>query len=47
MKRKQPPPQTRASRKRREALLKAGIWVFLAVFIFSVVGVAIVFTNVK
>ena len=43
MKRKQTPPPSRAARARRDALLKAGIWVFLAIFIFSAVGVAIAF----
>lgn len=43
MKRKGVQPPSRASRARRNLLLKAGIWVFLAVFIFSAVGVAIAF----
>lgn len=30
--------ETKASRRRRRSLLKAGIWVFLAIFAFSVVG---------
>lgn len=43
MKRKGVRPPSRASRARRDMLLKAGIWVFLAIFIFSAVGVAIAF----
>jgi hypothetical protein len=34
--------QTRRERQLREALKKAGIWVFLAIFLTSVVGVALV-----
>jgi hypothetical protein len=34
--------QSRRSRRIRSALLKAGVWVFLVVFILSVVGVAII-----
>jgi hypothetical protein len=34
--------QSRRSRRLRAALLKAGVWVFLLVFVLSVVGVAIV-----
>jgi hypothetical protein len=30
--------QTRAERSRRELLIKAGVWVFIFVFAFSVVG---------
>lgn len=40
MKRK--PPPSRAARARREALLKLGVWIFLAIFIFSAVGVALI-----
>lgn len=29
---------TRASRKRKHALMRAGIWVFIFVFAFSIVG---------
>jgi hypothetical protein len=34
--------ETRRSRRVRETLLKAGIWAFLALFVFSILGVAIV-----
>ncbi|HEV7179223.1 MAG TPA: hypothetical protein VGN11_05095 [Candidatus Baltobacteraceae bacterium] len=43
MKRKGAQPPSRAAQARRNVLLKAGIWVFLAIFIFSAVGVAIAF----
>ena len=29
---------TRASRKRKQTLMRAGIWVFIFVFAFSIVG---------
>lgn len=35
--------QPRSARMRRQALLKMGVWVFLLLFVFSVVGVAVVF----
>ncbi len=34
--------QPRSARMRRQALLKAGVWVFLVLFIFSIVGIALV-----
>jgi len=34
--------KTRRQRQTGEALKKAGIWVFIAVFVSSVVGVAVV-----
>jgi hypothetical protein len=34
--------ETRHARKVRQNLLKAGVWLFLALFIFSIVGIAIV-----
>jgi len=34
--------QPRSARMRRQALLKLGVWIFLLLFVFSVVGVAIV-----
>ena len=37
--------QTRRSRRLRQVLLKAGIWLFLVVFVASVVGVAIVMAH--
>jgi hypothetical protein len=37
-----PKLRTRRERKLRESLKKAGIWVFLALFLVSVVGVAVV-----
>jgi hypothetical protein len=37
-------PKTRRARQTREALKRAGIWVFLVVFVVSVVGVALVVT---
>ncbi|MDQ6826398.1 MAG: hypothetical protein M3Z14_04255 [Candidatus Eremiobacteraeota bacterium] len=41
-KRAQATHETRSARQRRQTLLKAGIWIFLAIFVFSIVGVAIV-----
>ncbi len=35
--------QTRSARARRQNLMKAGVWLFLALFVFSIVGVAIAF----
>lgn len=29
---------TRASRKRKQTLLRAGVWIFIFVFAFSIVG---------
>ncbi|HTV74838.1 MAG TPA: hypothetical protein VME66_14165 [Candidatus Acidoferrales bacterium] len=37
--------QSRRSRRIRQVLLKTGIWVFLVVFVASVVGVAIVIAH--
>jgi hypothetical protein len=34
--------RTRRGRRLRENLKRAGIWVFLAIFVMSVVGVAVV-----
>ena len=34
--------ETRKTRQVRSTLLKTGIWIFLAAFLFSIVGVAIV-----
>ncbi len=34
--------ETRSARQRRQTFLKAGIWVFLGIFVFSVLGFAIV-----
>ncbi|MFY9779930.1 MAG: hypothetical protein WAJ85_05400 [Candidatus Baltobacteraceae bacterium] len=36
--------KTRRERRTREALKRAGIWVFLVIFVISVVGVALVVT---
>ncbi|MBV8727707.1 MAG: hypothetical protein JO233_07965 [Candidatus Eremiobacteraeota bacterium] len=33
--------QPRSVRARRQALIRAGVWVFLVLFVFSIVGVAI------
>ncbi len=38
-----PKVESRAKRTRRHSLIKGGVWVFLLVFIFSIVGVAIAF----
>jgi hypothetical protein len=38
-----PRVESRAKRTRRQSLIKAGVWVFLLVFVFSIVGVAIAF----
>lgn len=35
--------QPRSARMRRQALLKMGVWLFLLLFVFSIVGVAVVF----
>jgi hypothetical protein len=35
-------PRTRAQRTLRQNLKKAGVWVFLIIFVSSVVGVAVV-----
>ena len=37
-----PKLETRAARSLRQTLIKAGIWIFLVLFVFSVVGVAVV-----
>ncbi|MGP6158387.1 MAG: hypothetical protein ACLPYS_12930 [Vulcanimicrobiaceae bacterium] len=37
-------PKTRRARQTREALKRAGVWVFLVVFVVSVLGVALVVT---
>jgi hypothetical protein len=37
--------ETRRARRMRGTLLKIGIWIFLAAFLFSIVGVAIVITK--
>ena len=37
-----PKVQTRAARTRRQALIKAGVWIFLILFGFTVVGVAMI-----
>lgn len=37
-----PQVESRSRRARRQALMRAGIWVFLVLFVLSVVGVAIV-----
>ncbi|MBV8364685.1 MAG: hypothetical protein JO193_08990 [Candidatus Eremiobacteraeota bacterium] len=34
--------QPRSARARRQALLKAGVWIFLVLFVLSIVGVAVV-----
>ena len=34
--------RTKRSREVRETIKKAGIWVFIAVFVISIVGVAVV-----
>ena len=39
--------QTRASRTRRQALIKAGVWAFLVLFVISIAGVALVMSTVK
>lgn len=39
--------QTRAARSRRQALIKAGVWAFLVLFIISIAGVALVMATVK
>lgn len=36
--RKQTLHRTRSSRQRKQALLRLGVWIFLIVFAFSVVG---------
>ena len=33
---------TRSARRRKEALLRAGVWVFLIIFAFSVAGGALI-----
>jgi hypothetical protein len=37
-------PKSRKARQTRQALKRAGIWVFLVIFVISVVGVALVVT---
>jgi hypothetical protein len=37
--------QPRSARMRRQALLKMGVWIFLLAFVFSIVGVAVVFVT--
>lgn len=32
------PPVTRAARRRKEMLLRLGVWIFIFVFAFSIVG---------
>lgn len=41
-KRAQTTHETRSARQRRQRLLKAGIWIFLGIFVFSILGFAIV-----
>lgn len=41
-KRTQTTHETRSARQRRQTLLKAGIWIFLGIFVFSILGFAIV-----
>jgi hypothetical protein len=36
--------KTRRARRTRETIKRAGVWVFLAAFVVSVVGVALVVT---
>ena len=38
--------ETRAQRARRSTLLKIGVWIFLAIFIFSVAGGVVLITAV-
>jgi heme/copper-type cytochrome/quinol oxidase subunit 4 len=38
--------ETRSKRKARQRWLKAGIWLFIVVFAFSVVGTLIAFVSV-
>jgi hypothetical protein len=37
--------ESRRTRQVRTTLLKTGIWIFLAAFLFSIVGVAIVISK--
>ena len=37
--------QTRSARQRRQSLIKLGVWIFLLLFVFSIAGVAIVFST--
>jgi hypothetical protein len=37
--------QPRSARMRRQALLKLGVWLFLVLFVVSIVGVAVVFVT--
>ena len=37
--------QTRASRERRSMWLKVGVWIFLAIFVFSVAGGVVLVSN--
>jgi hypothetical protein len=37
--------QSRRSRRIRQVLIKAGVWVFLVVFVVTVVGVAIIIAH--
>jgi len=38
-----PRVESRAKRSRRQSLIKGGVWAFLLLFVFSIVGVAIAF----
>lgn len=35
--------ETRSKRERRSALMKLGVWIFLAIFVFSVAGGVVLF----
>ena len=37
--------ETRSARARRQSLLRLGVWIFLGLFVFSIVGVAIAFVR--
>jgi hypothetical protein len=39
--------ETRAARKRRESLMRLGVWIFLILFAFTVAGGVVAFTLVS
>ena len=39
-----PRVEPRSVRSRRQTLMKVGVWIFLALFVFSVLGVGLMFT---
>ena len=41
------PPITRAARRRKEMLLRLGVWIFILLFAFSIVGALIAVGTIR